>query len=278
MSNSAFDGTLVRELISIGQASAGPQAVEGGNIPYVLVPNDHKAQAMPELIYNDHAAKPERKKASLTVLDPNSFIEYFKLFRNTNSRVFAYEPETSVTAILDYHATGDGDPAWCQHKLRLDLQQSEEWGIWIGANNKLFTQQGFAEFLEQNSLDIVKPAPAQIIEVARDLNAKSEVEFGSGLRMGDGQIRFRYSETVKTTVGADQLTVPEQFTVSIPVFIGGERLPVESLLRFRVKDQKLAFFYTLIRPAEVLRTAFACARDLIEDTLDMTIINGNSGK
>ena len=264
----------VAQLVGLGRKLAGPQVVDGGNVPFVLAPNDCTVKALPELIYNDHSRCPERVKASISVLDPQSFIEYYKLFANENSRVFASEPEIKVVAILDYHAASGGDPHWCQHRVTLTLRQSEEWKRWLANNNKQLTQEAFAEFLEQNSIDIIKPAPAEMMEIAKDLQAKTEVEFAAGVRMQDGQVRFKYSEKTTSSVGAGQLQVPEQFVVQIPAFVGGVRVPMQVLFRFRVKESKLTLWYTLIRPEEVLRTAFMEARDLIADTLDITILNG----
>ena len=136
------------------------------------------------------------------------------------------------------------------------------------------TQQGFAEFLEQNSLDITKPSPSAMVEVANDLQATTDVEFGSGLRQQDGQVRFKYTETVRATVGAGQLAVPERFTIQIPAFVGGERVSMDALLRFRVKEGKLTFWYTIIRPEEVIRAAFAGARNAIATDLGIKILNG----
>ena len=115
---------------------------------------------------------------------------------------------------------------------------------------------------------------ADYSQVAKDLQAKTEVEFAAGVRMQDGQVRFKYSEKTTSSVGAGQLQVPEQFVVQIPAFVGGVRVPMQVLFRFRVKESKLTLWYTLIRPEEVLRTAFMEARDLIADTLDITILNG----
>lgn len=264
----------VAQLVGLGRKLAGPQYVEGGNVPFVLVPNDCSVKAVPELIFNDHAAFPERVKASVSVLDPQSFVEYFRLFSSPHSRVFASEPEIKVVAILDYHAPASGNADWCQHRVTLTLRQSEEWKRWLANNNRQLTQEAFAEFLEQNSIDIIKPAPAEMMEIAKDLQAKTEVEFAAGVRMQDGQVRFKYSEKTTSSVGAGQLQVPEQFVVQIPAFVGGVRVPMQALFRFRVKESKLTLWYTLIRPEEVLRTAFMEARDLIADTLDITILNG----
>jgi uncharacterized protein YfdQ (DUF2303 family) len=266
---------IVTALLDAGRLGMGPQSVPGGNVPYVLVPEGAKVQIVPELIYNEHTAKPERIKQRLTVLDPGSFNQYYTLFNDPNSRVFADESTLKVLAVLDYHGAAEGGPRWGSHRLTLTFRQSEEWKIWTGANNKKMTQQEFAEFLEQNSLDVTKPAPADMMEIASDLQATTAVEFGSGLRQQDGQVRFKYTEILNATVGSGQVIVPERFTISMPAFIGGDRVDMDALLRFRVNQGKLTFWYTLVRPEEVIRAAFITARGFIATTLGITIINGS---
>lgn len=265
----------IQKLVDLGRVGMGPQSVPNGNVPYVLVPEGYQAKAMPELIYNEHAVRPERIKGHVLVLDPVSFTNYYRLFSDPNSRVFADETTLKVLAVIDYHgALEGGAPRWGSHRLILNLQKSEEWKVWAGANNKQMTQQGFAEFLEQNSLDVIKPSPADMMEIASDLHATTEVEFGSGLRQSDGQVRFKYTEAVNATVGGGQVKVPERFTIQIPAFVGGVRVPMDALLRFRVKEGKLTFWFTLVRPEEVIRNAFIDARNAIATELGITIING----
>jgi len=270
------DNDSLQTLIGIARQGLGPQEVPGGNIPYVLVPEGYKAQAVPELIFNDHNPTPERVKGNVQVFDPESFTEYYSLFSDANSRIFADETKQSVTAVIDYHAAGEGNfPRWGQHRVTLTLRQSEEWKRWVGFNNRQMNQQEFAEFLEQNAADIFNPAPAAIREIAEDLEVSVDVDFASAQKMAGGRVVLKYTETTKTTVsGGKQISVPDQFVIAIPAFVGGPRVQMQVLLRYRIKEQKLVFFYTLIRPEEVSRTAFLVARNQIADALQVSIING----
>ena len=97
--------------------------------------------------------------------------------------------------------------------------------------------------------------------------------------MSDGQVRFKYTETTNAKVGnqaGGSLQVPEQFTLSLPVFVGGSVLELKALLRFRTPEGKLSFWYTLIRPEAVIRQAFVDARDRIASELGITLINGEA--
>ena len=268
-------GQTVLEIADLTRKGLEIQAVDKGTHPFVVVPNDCKVEPLERLIFNDHQPRPERVRQSVTVLDPESFIAYYALFSDTQSRVFANEPASTVLGILDYHASGEGNaPRWGHHKLTLKMEFSEEWKRWTGKNGKQMMQMEFAEFLEQNAVDISKPTPSAIMDVARDLDGTTEVQFGSGTRTQSGNIRFKYTEQTKTSVGGAAVEIPERFTLSIPVYIGGPRMDVEALLRYRIKEGSLTFFFTLVRPEEAQRNAFLSARQVIADKLGIAIING----
>ena len=241
-------------------------------LPYYMTATG--PEICPELIFNQYAERPPNLTGTVNVYDAASFCEYFSLFADIASRVAADEVKNHVVAILDYHEPEGKQPRWGKHKLYLTLRHSPEWLAWSAKNNVQMEQQHFAEFLEQNSIDIAQPSPAAMMEVARDLQATTEVEFGAGVWMQD-QVRFKYTETTKSSVGALQLAVPARFVIDIPVFIGGEKMRIEALLRFRVNQGKLKIFYTLVRPEECIRLAFISSRDAIAEKLSITIINGN---
>ena len=195
----------VKTLLDTGKALVQPIPTlvnaDRVTIPYYMTPAG--PNPCPQLVFNDHAERPERIAQSVSVYDAESFCEYYKLFADASSRVAADETKCSVLAVLDYHEAKDSvegqldnSPRWGKHKLTLVLRNSPEWMRWTANNNKQLTQQEFAEFLEQNSIDIVAPSPAAMMEVARDLQATTEVEFGAGVRMQDGQVRFKYTETL----------------------------------------------------------------------------------
>jgi uncharacterized protein YfdQ (DUF2303 family) len=265
----------IQEIVKLARSGATVQTARDGSVPFAVVPADCQVESLADLIFNEHNARPERIKQAVKVSDAASFVEYYTLFHDENSRLFAWEPSLSVTAVIDYHAAGSEQaPRWGSHSITLTLQQSDECKIWNASNGKQFGQMEFAEFLEQNSMDIMSPDPAHVVEVARDLAATTEVEFGSGSRTQDGQVRFKYQETVKASVQGGALAVPDRFTIGIPVFIGGDVSEIGVLLRFRVRDGHLVLWYTLVRPDKAKRNAFIAERERIASALSATIING----
>lgn len=257
-------------------ASTTPVVIKDANVPFIPV----TGKAAPELFFNDYTARPDRIRQSVTVLDPASYVEYYGKFADSNSRSFGDEVGLKVVGILDYHAPTaeeDGGTArWGSHKVTLTLRKSEEWNVWSAKNNVKMTQVEFAEHLEQYAVDIAKPSPASIMEIATDLQAHTEVSFGSGIRQQDGQVKFQYTEVTKTSAGGGQVSVPDRFTLSIPVFVGAERTQMEALLRFRSPGGKLQFWYTLVRPEAAVRAGFQAASAKISNDLNLTIIAGSA--
>ena len=276
MAGSEINKETIQELVKLGRNAVAVQTAREGGIPFAVIPGDCKIESLDKLIFNDHNKAPERIRGNVVVADPASFQRYYLLFSDANSQIFADEQAATVVGILDYHGalSGDVGPRWCQHRVTLAMRPSEQWKTWLGFNNKQFTQQQFAEFLEQNAIGIKEPAPASIREMANDLGATTEVEFGSSQRLNDGQVRFKYTETTKTTVGGSAIQVPDHFKLEVPIFVGAASTAIHAFLRYRIKEQKLVFWYTLLRPEEAARQAFITARTQIADALKEEIING----
>ncbi len=174
------------------------------------------------------------------------------------------------------NGTKDRLPEFCDHKASFQLTQDERWKIWIGQDNKPMAQADFAEFIEDNMADIFKPPAADMLEIARDLHAKIDVNFGSSVRSQSGQVQLRYEETVKAGVGtAGIIEVPEEFSIQIPVFYGEQPVVIKAKLRFRIKDGKLSFHYKLNRPVEIQSKAFETAVEGLQATIGQDILLGS---
>lgn len=271
--NGIPDKATVTELIRIGRTQSEQRLA--GNTPYVVIPNDCKVVELRHLINNEDALSPVRKKGIVRVHDAESFVTYHQLFCDENSRVFADETKGQILSILDYHATGDNAPRWCQHRLDMTLRHSVEWTTWLAMNGKRVAQEEFANFLEDNAPDVMEPSAAAMLEVARDLSAKTDVDFGSAMRLSDGSVKFKYSEQTKATVGAGEMTVPESFKIAIPVYLGTERISITARLRYRITGGHLTFWFDLLRADAVAREGFLAIRRAIAETLGVAIINGS---
>jgi len=209
------------------------------------------------------AFSPRRAKASRMVTDAVSFVGYLKRHSTAATEVYADTPESTVVAVIDSH-TGAGEPAgWEGHKLRLSLVKTIPWLAWtqhdLGANPRAwFNQAEFAEFIEARALDVVDPDHARLIEIATTFEAKSNADFGSAVRMDNGEVKFEYTETTTAKAGSKgALDIPKLLKLAIRPYVGGPIYHVFAQFRYRVNGGDLKLGFALERPEQILDAAFA---------------------
>jgi uncharacterized protein YfdQ (DUF2303 family) len=217
-----------------------------------FVPQGYSLHALKE-----HLTEPERVCQHVTLLTSDDFLACWKRFKSDSSVVFGDERNATYRAIVDFHAA-DGTPKWCSHMATYACPKSKEWEVWNGSNGKRMTQAAFAEFIEDNYPDIIKPSHAEMIQVSTNLQAKKSVAFSQATRLDNGQSQLVYQEEVKGTVESSKggtMKVPDGFTLKLAVFLGGTAYQLDARLRYRIDDGKLQIWYDLHRPHKVVEAA-----------------------
>lgn len=237
-------------------------------------------------IAEQNAATPNRKKANVAFDDIASFCDYWKLHSRPESVIFGESDKCTFGAIFDYHGAGTDTPAgWRDHRAGFSLAQTVEWATWLSNNgqNRAKNQTQFAEFIEDNTPDIfqppgsTKPNAADMLETARELEAKGDMTFVSSIRLSDGRQQFTYNEATNATVGKGKMDVPEEFVIRLVPYVGSAMVEVTARLRFRIKDDKLVFWYDLLRPHKVREDAFNSARARVEEETGQKVLIGRAG-
>jgi uncharacterized protein YfdQ (DUF2303 family) len=220
-------------------------------LPLAAVPEGYTLESLEK-----HLTEPVRVKQSVVLLTPADFCAYFERFSDEASVVFADERNATYLALIDYHEK-DNTPHWNSHSARYQCPKSPEWTIWLGANGKKMTQADFAQFIEDNYIDITDPPHADMIEISHTLEARKDVSFGSSTRLTDGQVQFKYTENISGMAGAaGTMKIPEAFHLAIPVYLGGPLSGLKARLRYRIDNTgKLAMWYDLHRPEKVVESA-----------------------
>lgn len=248
--------SLVEEARFLGAALAQP--VKDETVHYAVVPDGMKMVSLETYQWPD-GRQPERINGAVRLYDAASFTAYVAAFTDERTRVFADPKAMSFLSVLDYHVAGDRKPQFMKHKAHFQLELDQRWQIWSGKDGVWFSQVEFAEFIEDNYLDIDTPPAAAMLEVARDLHAKNDVSFDSKVSLKDGQTQFSYQENLKAGVGTGNLEIPEKFTIRIPVFFGEAPVVLDVRLRYRITNQKVVFCYRMYRKQETLQKAFRTA-------------------
>lgn len=246
-------------------ADLGRRDTERALAPYEL--HGDSTLVVSKLRHDEHVAvtdlekyltAPNRARGTVAIHDPGDFARYIQRIADSDTTtVWADIDAGTVTALLDDHeAHGAG---WRSHTVRLALQDDPDWTAWNLRDDKLFSQQAFAEFLEQQLHCIIRPAAADIYEVATNLQASKKVSFRSGTRLKDGQVKFIYDEETTAKAGQKgEIEIPDEFVLRLAPFAYAAPVELTAKLRYRiVNDGDLSIGYKLLRPLEIRRDAFS---------------------
>lgn len=253
---------------------AAPVIERGEGIAYAFVPAGFKLQDI-----GDPHRLPPYIKQSVTVDDAESLIQYANRFSDSRSVIIADLDALSIGAVLDWHS-GNQEPSYdplfsmpCQHRAALKLRNSEEFARWAAMENKLHDQAVFAEFLDENSSDIIDPEPAVMIEIARDLEATQGVKFKANNRLQTGERSFSYE--TETHVKGD-LKVPQRFRLAIPLFHGEEPTEIEASFRFRPQSDGLKLGFVWRRVEFVRQAKFREIAHRVAEATGLPVYHGRA--
>lgn len=230
--------------------------------PFSVLPAEFRLEKLEPLM-----AAPLRKRGTSRVADVESFNRYFLTHQNDDSRVYADIDRPEVVGILDDHPAGSDSALanWGDHTVVFRPSYSAEWRRWTAGDGKVMTQTDFARFLEENSIDIIEPASADVLDTARGLEVRESHNFRQATRLQDGAIQFAYDVEAEGTVkGRDNLRVPSEFTICVPIFFNSVYYKVRCFLRYRKSPNGVAFFYEIHRREAAELDAFKIILDEIQ--------------
>lgn len=251
--------------------------------PYVVLPYGYKAESLEHLL-----PSPARKRASVTLLDAESFIAYAKKHGSLDScTLYAdvdYEKSMcSIVAVIDDHGGNPESAGWRDHTATFTPKLSVEWKRWTENNGqgKAKEQAAFAAFIEDNIGDIAlvagMPNGTDMLAMALDFEANSDKRFKRKVSLQSGGTHLEFVDQADDATSA-KLRMFERFTIGIPVFQGaGAAYPVEARLKFRQSGDKLTFWYELIRPDRVFKQAVTDAIGKIGTDTGLQLLYGSAG-
>jgi uncharacterized protein YfdQ (DUF2303 family) len=268
----------VQAAIAAGAALGDPRTVvapaEGDPAGvFTVVPNNYKVESLEAFL-----PRPTRVRGTAALDDAESFIAYVNAFKQAATRLFFDTAHESFAALFDYHQPAEGGavmPSWCDHTASFSPARSEEFKAWLDHNKKQMSQVEFARFIEENLPDIVEPAGAELLEVALTMEAKKEVTFSSGVRLANGQVQFQYDEEIRGTAKKGTLEIPEQFTLGIPIHLGGPAYRIPVRLRWRLHDGKAMFWYEIARPSRFIEDALKEIRERVAGETGLAVLAGS---
>ena len=262
--------TAINTALQIGKA------FDINGVPAVLVPEGCEVQLFEE-IYPIPEKTPPQLKESISVEDAKSFIAYYNRFASESSTIFVDTVRGKFVAVIDYHQDHENTQHG-QHLLTYTTPKTTEWSIWAEHNGRSNAkeQEEFALFIEQNLDEIRKPAAAEMLEITLSLRANTKLNFKKSVHLGNGQNQLTYVENIDGTAGAQgQLEIPDEITLGLSPFKGGDAYEVKAKFRYRINNGNLVMWYDLIRPTKVYEAALKDITEKIESDIEKgMLING----
>jgi len=264
------------KLIEMAEQSVAKRVVDEGDGSYMVLAR-REDEAYETLDLEKYQEKPRRAHGTATLRNPQSFIEYVNDYKQkATTQLFA--DERSVTAVLNHHARFALDAGWSDWKAVLELKYTPAWTGWVGMAGKGWMDQAsFAEFLEENYLDVVTPAGAELLEIVTNLKLASASVVESKLNPATGAIRIRYEENFVPQGGGDAgvVEIPSHIGLMLAVFEGGEVFDVEALLRYRVSNGAISFSVKYRNDLQrKFDEAFEAMCQRIEEQVDLPVLRG----
>ncbi len=242
---------------------------EVAGIPFLVLDGVQNTKSLERFL-----PKPQRRSGCTYVQDQAGFITIFNRYKNDDSTmVYADRKKGVFNAVFNDHSPQD--TGWCDHVCVYSCEKSNEWEAWLNKDGVKMTQEDFAQFIEQNLVDIVDPSSAHMLAISRELVARKSAKFSSFISFSNGSHQFYYDEDIKGSNKSGKLKVPETFKIGIPVFLNGACYGINARLRCRIKEQSLQMWYELIRPHNVYEDAFNEIHASITEATGMELVNAD---
>lgn len=278
MSDQQLNSQTLQDAVAIGKKLADVKCfnvLPSSKRQLVVIPDGHKLETLDE-----HVPKtPDRKRLSVDMKSVESFISYVNEHGSESTRIFASVdgPPYMFHAAIDFHEAGTGGLAsWNTHNCFLTMTLTDEWKLWIENNGKSINQIEFAEFINQNRMDIIEPDGATIAEIALTLEATNGGRCKTKIDLHDGTTHLEFQEDVTAKAGRDgKIKIPRMITLSLSPFVGIPPETLEAEFRFRTREGVVSFSYILQRPKRLIKKVVDNAVTIIGDKCKLPVFHGN---
>jgi uncharacterized protein YfdQ (DUF2303 family) len=269
--------------VETDKVSATIQRLDGGE-PFLLV-RYQDGRVEPKSL-KEFQKQPHAISETVVFSDVDSFTRFVNEFKDKGTRIYgqATLERAYFRAIIDDHISGNhgADPGaakagdithvarWGHHIAEYQFPSTPEWAEILANNRKAMKQLDFAHMVERLALNFKVPDGATMLELARNLEAKTEGDFKSSMDLDNGDRVLLFTQTTNAVAGArpEKIPIPSRLSLYVQPFIRGEHYEIEALFRYRVGNGQVTFEYELVKPHEFIDKAAEQVRAQIElDTL-----------
>lgn len=203
---------------------------------------------------------PNRIVAAPKFRDVGSLAAYLARFEREESVALSRPAESEIRVVVDHHVDSD-TPAWAKHTATFKAIFTPEYQAWRDIDRKHMGQVTALEFLEERSVDVIEPGPADIMDIIMNFDALKRVTFKQSTRLHDGQRQFVYAEENEVR---GQINLPEMISLRLPVYEGMEPDIIKVRIRYRIDEGKLTFAFLISERPKLEMTAFERCEDALK--------------
>ncbi len=275
MSEQEIDGKTGQQIERLTLESMQFKATPDGGLAAVLPPGCTLQEMKPLETKLPFVVQTEM------MLTTSSFCHYVNRFKRSETQIFGDYQVPKLVARIDYHKPGLGetsrhDAQNCAHNVEYRPPWSDQWARWREIDSRPISQADFAEFIEENYMDIRDPDHAELLDMVSNLAARKRVNFTSGVRLQDGSNELQWGETVDAKVGKGSVVVPPAFELGIPILFDGQPYKIKVHLRYRISDGVLVFICKISRRRFMEQTAFEDILIEVEKETEITVYRGKT--
>jgi uncharacterized protein YfdQ (DUF2303 family) len=265
---------LAGQLTDLATSAIAPEIM--GHYAHVVVPQGYAIKDISTDIEKQEDT-PNRKRGTVQLKSLQSLLDYMHAQQISDAAiadafVYANPDQRTITAIFNDQLT---KPGWRDHRAVFSAEFTPEFKRWMDWNSKQMGQTEFAEFVEDNMVDITEPASAKLLDMALTIQAKTDINFSSAKRLQNGQVQLQYTEAINATAGTNGgMEIPKEFTLGLRIFKNGEGYKLRARLKYRLNAGAIKFWYELDRPERSIEDAFAGYVETLRTTSGFTVLLG----
>ena len=221
-------------------------------------------------------------RQTLTVDQPGSLSAYVNRFKTDQSVLFADLDSAQVIARLDYHESYLGEegaasaptPSQNKHVATLQLRETQEFKDWYEFCSELWSQADFANFLDENRIDVIKPDGGELLEIVKDLQTVSTSNFSGKVDLTNGDVRIGFETETREV---QQVLLPKTVTLRLAIYEGEEPVEIECALRWRGQSGGVKLALVMRRINRVKRELFAKIANDVAEATGLPVYFGRQG-
>src|SRR5438477_10162605 len=160
-----MEENLLQTAEKLARASMSPTTLDGA--PFMVVPNGHTIQSLEPFLQS-----PARKRQKVTLHTLESFVRYVNRFKaDGQTAIFADQKANTLCAVFDYHEPGPDGARWGDHRATLSPRFGDAFLAWFTKDAHAMPQAVFDDFLEDRAADVGCSSAAEMLDIARTLQA-----------------------------------------------------------------------------------------------------------